>query len=190
MDEILKIVLNCNKKRMLLSHRDVKRICKIIATNNNYEGCDCEFKIVNLTDEECGGEVDDSDNHIIFYDEGIDCMINSDYEYMTAYESLDGTKIDFLNFAYLSVIFHEMAHVRQFKLIKSRNKSMETQLYRICEKLMNIKEFYDENYTLMLNEVNAFSKGAIDSLSVYKKMPLEYLSQNDRVRYASFTLYN
>ena len=187
MDEILKIVLLRNKQRKLLSNNDVKRICEIIIGINNYSGVDyVEFQKNDPDDENCGGRC--MDDHLVFYTDGIEKIMDETYKCIVSNFNLDGCKVDILNFCYLIIIFHEFAHVRQYELIGKGKGTLEEKLYLICHKLTRIRDFYNDNYVNMLTEVNAFAKGAFDAYSVYSKLPKEYLTEKDKIAYQTYSL--
>ncbi len=185
MNEILKIILQRNKERKLLTKNDVKRICELIAKANKLDNIQyVDFEKGSVTDPYTAGEC--HKDHITFYSDGIDKIIEEDSKDITSVHHFDGCKVDIYNFIYLSVIFHEFAHVKQNDMIDKRYNNLEGNLFYICDKLMNIKNFYNDNYQNFLTEVNAFAKGSSGAYNLYHQFPKDYLTDNDRTGYASF----
>ena len=180
MDEILKIVLNKNKQRKLLSNADVKRICNIIIQLKNYDDFTVEFKKEGSSDLTAGACFSDS---IEFYNNGIERFIEELYKDITANCVFDGNKIDVLNFFYLSIIFHEFAHVRQHRIVDFGYSSIEKRIYDMCFRMQNVDKFYDNNYLIFPCEVNAYNKGYIDAYNIYRRFPKNFLTANDKNNY-------
>jgi len=187
MDEILKIILLRNKQRKLLSQSDIKRIGQIIIGINNYTSVDyIAFEKCDPDDENCGGKC--MDDHLLFYTDGIEKIMDETYNCIVSNFNLDGCKVDILNFCYLIILFHEFAHVRQYELIDKGKGTLEEKLYSISHNLTRIKDFYSANYCNMLTEVNAFAKSAFDAYRVYSKLPKEYLTEKDKIAYQTYAL--
>ena len=184
MDEIFKIVLDRNKKRKVLSKNDIKRICEIIIGSNKfiYNPKICFEK---TTPYEDGSYAVATLDAVTFYLESLSEAQQSKYENITNNDVLDGTKVDYYNYIILDTIFHEFAHIAQFDSIEKGRNSIDTKLFSICKKLQSIKEFYDENYSTFISEINAYFKGLINSYLVYEKMPSDIITDNDKRIYAS-----
>ena len=188
MKEIIDILFERNKMRKLLTKSDVKRICEIIINHNHYDNINkVIFKNVCSDMDKCGGEF--IENRLYFYKEGIEASIEEDYSSMNKVNSLEGSKIDAYNYFYLTVIFHEFAHVRQDYLDKNDKNQLEAIFYQIENSLCNLPhDFYMENYENLPTEVNAFSKSSIDAYSIYQKLPKSYITDNDSCYYADYVL--
>ena len=188
MKEILELVLERNKERKLLTKKDVKRICELMIGINHYTNVQkIMFHKIDSEYEQCGGFFDGE--KITFYTEGIESIIEEEYKNISYSKDMDGSKIDAYNFLYLTVIFHELAHVRQDKIVNEGKNTLETELFSISNKLLYLPhDFYIENYDNFPIEVNAFSKGSLDAFQVYKKIPKPDLTENDYYNYASYTL--
>jgi len=187
MDEILKIVLLRNRQRKLLTKNDVKRICEIIKGYNCFYDIDSiKFENVDSTDSGCAGIC--SNDGIVFYMKGIEKTNDETYKKIRDISNIDGCKVDVLNFSYLSTIFHEFAHARQNKIVSEGKGSLEERIYKVCNKLGKIKGFYNKNYSIFLDEINAFAKSAFDTYNIYEKLPREYLTDNDKRAYQVYSL--
>ncbi|MBP5684193.1 MAG: hypothetical protein J6X02_02930 [Bacilli bacterium] len=190
MDEIIKLVLNRNKARKLLSTNDVRRICEIIKGKNNYFDFSIDFKDASNDGMITAGECD-SDS-IVFYKQGIEKILDDYYQEFITKNYFDGSKIDIYNFFYLSIIFHEFTHVKQRRTVEFGYNSLERKLYNISFRLMNLKDVYDNINYLFPTEVNAYSHGYFDAYNIYHKLPKDFLSKEDRQKfliYASNALF-
>lgn len=191
MDEIVKIVLQRNKERKMLTNSDVKRICNIFIGLSKIESVNeinFEFESPH---EGYGDYYWDSENKtgiISFYTETVEKALELKYRANISEHIFDGTKIDVYNWYYLNAIFHEFSHAKDRDLINKNKKSKEAKLAGIVEKLPAIRDFYETNYYDMPNEVKARNNGNLRAYEVYEKLPIEFLSNNDRLFYKFITL--
>ena len=193
MDEIIKIIFNCNKKRRLLSDDDVRKICFIILKKNKYNFVK-EVRVFknNPFDSECAG-VYQNGNILFFLDEVIE-LIHRSYENFSASYNIDGSAIDIYNYFYLGIIFHELAHVRQYAIINGKRNCLEKKLFSIFLNLSQNEDFYNENYYDILTEVNANNVALVTTNYLYSKLPKNFITINDYRCYQSslikLALYN
>ena len=184
MDEILKIVLERNKKRKVLNKNDIKRICEIIM--GMYK-CDPKYdvKFLKVSPDKDGSYGATFDDRVEFYLDTLATAQEIEYKYITTSYVLDGGKIDCYNFTTLEAIFHELAHVRQNMITDKGRNDLETKLFNNSYKLADINDFYKENYRNIPIEVDAFSRSLINSYKIYNSMPKDYLSESDKSVYAA-----
>ncbi len=171
MEDILKIIYICNKNRKILSKHDIKRICEIIIKEKKYDSY--VNKINFKSHEELDSVATYDGNELCFYKDGLELLKSI----TVSDANLNGSKIDLINYKILSTIFHEFAHVRQHIITNSYTD--ESRIYRICEKLYHIDNFYEDNYSIMLNEVNAFALGNLNAYKIYKNLPRGIITVND-----------
>ena len=179
MDEIIKIVLKRNKERKLLTPTDVKKICFIILNKNHYNFV--KNVVVfghNPNDENCAG-VYHGENIFFFFDGIINMLQNNVERFRNVYQ-IDGASVDLYNYFYLCIIFHELAHVRQYSIINSKHSSLEKKLFTMFLSLSKNRDFYNENYSNILTEVNANNVSIITTNYIYGKFPKNFLTENDR----------
>ena len=177
MDEIIRLVLRRNKERRLLNKNDMQRICEIIKGLNNLD-YDIDFKIKCEDNSDAAGCCY-SDN-IEFYKEGMEKYIEEHYDVFNSKFDYDGSKVDVHNFFILSIIFHEFTHAKQHRIRDFGYNSPEKKLFGICYRLMDLKTFYDDNYRRYSTEIDANSRGAINSYNVYRHFPKEFLTEKDK----------
>ena len=185
MDEILKLVQKRNQERKELTEQDIKRICHIMIQGKRYE----EYVEEVMYENECSGDLDTAGKYdgsnLYFYQEGLDRFIMTNYDALP--KNLDGTKVDFINFFTLVIIFHEFAHVRQ-TVMSNFKLNKESQLYAFNDKLHNIKDFYSDNYKIDLTEVNAWALGFLNACEFYHHMPKEIVTPFDMRIYMYYTI--
>ena len=187
MDEILKIILRCNKERMLLKPRDVVRICHIILKLKGYDFVkNVKVFSTNLSDSNCAG-VYYNENIFFFYDGLID-YIEKCCDSFTDHYQIEGSDIDILNYYYLCTIFHELAHVRQHYIKNSKYNSDEKKIFSLFYGLSHNRDFYKENYSNFLTEVNADNVSVMTVNYLYSKLPKNFVTTNDRKCYESAML--
>lgn len=187
MDEVIKIVLERNSERKLLTVDDVKKICFTILKKNGYNFV--KNVIVfdkNPNDEDCAG-VYHEENIFFFYDVVIN-MLESSVERFNQTYQVDESSVDVYNYFYLGIIFHELAHVRQYSIMNSKRSSLEKKLFTIFINLSHNRDFYDENYSDILTEVNANNVSLVTTNYIYSKLPKNFFTQNDRTIYQSLFL--
>ena len=181
MDEIIKLIIERNYKRKVLNNEDIKIISELIINLKKYNSYVSNINFSSKNEDKTVATYDG--NELCFYKKGLDylksCVINDG--------SLDGSKIDLINFQILSSIFHELAHVRQ-AIMMDYYYNNEAKIYRICEKLYELKNFYNDNYEIMLNEVNAFALGNLNAYKVYRNIPNNLINVNDKNVYKSIVI--
>ena len=189
MNEIMKIVLNANKERRILSDDEVKRICHIILNMGHHKlPYEIDFFPILTSDPECGAEC--LDKRIFFFRYGIEQTMEYGYQSLVDHLKMDGAKIDIYNYYYLFAIFHELAHARQHYLINFNPKKYESRMYKICQPYILQDKFYDENHNIFPTEINANNLAGLTVCNLYSKMPKEYVSDNDVLSYRLLTLQN
>lgn len=175
MEEIIRLIIERNIQRKVLNKNDIKRICEIIIKLKRYDEFvyDIVFKKSNDANEiaACYDGV-----YLTFYKE---IMERDSEDFVIELGEIDGTKTDIINYYILSTIFHEFAHVRQDKLRKN-NFSYESKIYRICELLRNDDIFTNQNYGIMLDEINAFNVGDINASKIYLSLPNNLVTKDDK----------
>ena len=187
MNEILKILIKRNRQRKLLTNDDVKRICHIIlrySISSNDKRI--EFYPIDILDEDCAGMC--LEKSIVFFNYGIEQLIDKCYQSLINNYSMDGAKIDIYNYFYLCIIFHELAHVRQHYIVENYRQKLEGKLFSICHDLAQDDEFYGNYYYDFLTEINANNMASTRVCNLYSKLPKEYLSQNDILVYQAIML--
>lgn len=187
MDEIVKIIFERNKERKLLKSDDIKKICFIILEKKGYRFVKhVETFPSNPKDSACAAVY--YDGHIFFFlNETLD-IIQDYFEKFSSRYNIDGASIDIYNYFYLSIILHELAHVRQNAIIKSKHNSIEKKLFSMFLSLSNNSNFYNENYFDILTEVNANNVSMVTANYIYSKLPNNFLSKNDWQSYQLFLL--
>jgi len=189
MEEILKIIIKCNKARKLLSVDDVKKICHIVLKNNGYSFVK---KVIvarsNPNDKDCGG-VFGNDMIVFFYD-GVIKLITKYSDDFTDMYQIDGTTVDILNYYFLSIIFHELAHARQQYLANSKYSSLEKRVFSMFLDLSKNKDFYETNYSNVLTEINAVNVSYMTTNYLYNKLPYNFVTTNDKISYNLSMLKN
>ena len=119
MDEILKIIVKCNKERKLLDTDDIKKICHIVIKRNKYDFVkDVMVAKAHPTDESCHGSF--YGDKIVFFSDGLIKALTEYVDKFTEAYQIDGSTVDILNYYTLATIFHELAHARQHYLINSK----------------------------------------------------------------------
>ena len=179
MDEILKIIIKNNKARKILSVDDVKKICHIIIKRNKYDF----VKHVNFTekhpdDEKCGGTF--CGDRIIFFYKGLMDILTNYADNFTDTYNIDGSTVDVVNFYYLVIIFHELAHARQHYLVESKKNSTEKKIFSFFHEIEIDRDFYEANYSNLLTEVNAVNVSNMTATYFYNKMPINFVSPQDK----------
>ncbi len=187
MDEILKIVLDRNKKRKVLSKNDIRRICEIIISKSNfYVVPNISFGTESTNNKSFAA--DTGLDEVKFYMPVLEESLENSYEEINTTSIFDGTREDYYNYRILEVIFHEFSHVRQNDKIIKGHSDIDTRLFYICDKLRAIKGFYSENYSLFSLETDAYARGFINSYLIYSRFPKEYMPERDRTSYASMVM--
>ncbi len=186
MDELLKIIIECNKKRKILGPDDVKQICDIVINNKHQLIKHIFFFNTNPSDSHCAA-VYYHDNLYFFMNETEE-LIDTCYQNLINKYQLDGAKIDVYNYFYLCIIFHELMHVRQHYYTKKNDGKLETKLFSMCLELSLNRQLYQSNYLNFLTEVDANNRASIKANSLYHHLPLEYISPNDLVAYDAIML--
>ncbi len=187
MDEIVKLIALNNLKRKVLHEYEIKKICEIIIKTKKYQYLVDKVKFKSDYDssnderESVAGLYDG--NNLYFYKKGLSLLEKLADEI----DVFDGSRVDKINFCILETIFHEFAHVRQLSMMNSYSGS-EAKLYRICNELGTKDDFYEKNYTIMLEEINAFTLGIINACRIYESLPKNIISMNDRNAYKCFTI--
>ena len=187
MDEIIKIVFNRNKERKLLTATDVKKICHIILKKKGYNFVK-HIKVFshNPVDSTCAGVYHD-ENIFFFYNEILD-MIQSNFEKFSSVYKIDGANADIYNYFYLNIVFHELAHVRQYARIDNNHDSLETRIFSMFLKLSSNRDFYEQNYSDILTEINANNVSLVTTNYIYSKLPRNFITKNDWQVYQSVLL--
>ena len=182
MEEIIRLLIERNTKRKILSKDDIKLICNAIISLKGYELY--VNKIIFLKSKNSDGETIAAYNgtELLFYADGLIKLIDTIDKRI-----LDGTKIDMINYYILSTIFHEFAHVRQSRMIDLYYCN-EAKIYRICDELRHDKHFCRNNYKIMLDEVNAFNLGELNANRVYQALPNYIITTKDKDMYRSFPI--
>ena len=187
MNEILKIILKCNRERKLLSGDDVKEICNIILKRNKYYFVNkIDILSHNPNDENCAGLY--HDDHLFFFFDGIVNMLQGYCDDTTDLYTFDGAKVDIYNFYYLTIIFHELAHVRQQYIMDTARSSIEKKIFTLFLNLSLNREFYQENYCNILTEINAENVALVTANYFYSQLPKNFVTKNDRKAYQLSTL--
>lgn len=187
MDEILKIIMRCNQNRELLSIDDVKKICYIVLKRNGYDFVkDVIMARKDPNDENCGGVF--YKDKIVFYYDGIINIITKYSDKFTELYHFDGSIIDILNYFYLIIIFHELAHARQHYLATGRHSSLEKNIFSLFFSLSKDDGFYDENYDNLLTEVNAKNVSFMTAIYFYSKLPRTFFTSDDYKSYQTSML--
>ena len=183
MEDIIKLIIERNTKRKILNREDIKFICNTIIRLKRYELAvlNIYFLPSNKESEDTIASYDGVD--LLFYVEGLKKI----EETMKEREYLDGTKFDLINYHILSTIFHEFAHVRQFIMMDNYSGN-EAKLYRICNELREIDTFVDENYDIMLDEVNAYGLGELNASRIYQSLPNNLVTVNDKNYYCRYVI--
>ena len=143
--------------------------------------------------------IDNKSSHVAYYDtKEKTIVLNSDKILEYCYKKANKTQLDYhvndkyytyyLNFYYISVLFHELTHAMQKMYYEKSNKeSLYAYLYDLCRllKFTNLA-FYDKNHDLLPMEIDAANNGLLKAyqLMTYTKLPgkevqvmhLEYLS--------------
>ena len=189
LNEILKIVLSRNINNKKLNKDDIRRICYIIIKKMKYE------KMVRrILFEKRNQKFDDvasfDGEDLIFYIDSNIELANKNYQdLLNKNMVIKGGLISYYNFEILNTIFHEFAHIRQDYLICRRVNNKEAEIYNICYKIVEkIKGFYQDNYEILLTEINAFNDGMLKSFNIYKNAPLDAVCKNDKEIYAKLLL--
>lgn len=186
MDEILKIIIERNKKGKVLSKSDIKRICQIIIGIHNFiESPKILFGSRDSLDPECSAIVLNGNIH--FYMDTLIKKMEEGYSSMPVKDELDGGKIPFYNYCILNTIFHEFEHIRQWDKIYKGHSDIDTKLFIISQLLKEIERFYDDNYEDFITEVDAIIRSEISSYLIYRRIPNEIFTENDKRIYASGT---
>lgn len=189
MDEIIKIIFERNKERKLLSSDDVKKICYLILKKNKYDFVkQVEVFSHNPKDPTCAGVYYD-ENIFFFYREIID-MLEKQFDNFSDMYEIDGANVDGYNYFYLSIILHELAHVRQYAILKNKHNSLEKKIFSIFLNLSNNRDFYSDNYHDILTEINANNVSIMTANHIYSKLPKNFLTRNDWRAYQSYYLKN
>lgn len=182
MDEILKIIIKCNKARKMFSVDDVKKICHIVLKNNKYDFIKkIGFAKKHPEKENCGG-VFLGDSIYFFYEGIINSLTLYADKFTEAYgEAFDGATVDIFNYYYLTIIFHELAHARQhYLVINSKHSSPEKKLFTYSFNLESDRDYYEENYDNLITEVNANNVAHMTATYFYNKLPLNFISRTDK----------
>ncbi len=176
MEEIIRLIIERNTQRKVLNENDIRRICEIIIKLKRYDEYVYEivFKQGNEANDEPAAAYDGV--NLTFYKNIME--IDSE-DFIIELGNIDGTKTDIINYYILSTIFHEFAHIRQDKLRKT-NFSYESKIYRICDLLRNDDIFIEQNYGIMLDEINAFNMGDINASKIYLSLPNNLVTKNDK----------
>ena len=175
MEEIIKLIIERNTQRKVLNKGDIKRICEIIIKLNKYE--DYVYKILFKTKDDIDEASATYDGvYLTFYKNGLE---EDSEAFIIDFGMIDGTKTDLINYYILSTIFHEFAHIRQFKLMDTKS-SYESKIYRICDLLRENDTFTHDNYGIMLDEVNAFNMGDINACRIYFSLPNNLVTKDDK----------
>ena len=187
MDEILKIIINANKERRLLDTPDVKKICDIVIKKNKYNFInDVIMAKKHPYKDNCAGSF--ASDKIIFFKDGILKYITEYADYFSDSYSIDGATVDVLNYSFLTLIFHELAHARQHYLINCKYDSFEKRLFSFFFELGKDRDFYDLNYDNDLTEINANNVSHITANYFYNKLPNNFVSPSDKTIYQLSTM--
>ena len=187
MDSILKIVMEANQKNKLLSDDDVRKICQIIIQKNNYDFIkNISFFPINILSENCSASY--YSDSIRFFEYGVMNLIDKCYDSFVNEYNLDSSKTAINNYFYLCIIFHELSHVRQHYLMDKYPNYFESKLFILCHKMIDNREFYENNYYSLLTEVNATNRGSVTAYNLYRSMPKEEITKNDLRCYSSILL--
>ena len=183
MEEILKLVLDRNKKRRVLSKSDIKRICEIIIGMNNYL---VTPKIAfehesSVSSDACADTVR---KKVTFYTDTLEETLESSYENV----KIDGGEVDYKNYIILYYIFHEFIHIKQLDDIARKKHDTATKLFNIDYEISRIKDFYNANYLLFPTEIQAHIMGELNTYKLYSKFPSEFISDEDKNFYAGLVM--
>lgn len=86
------------------------------------------------------------------------------------------------NFKLIQTIFHELQHINQGKLIKSGNVNLSI-INLIKEKILreNLPNYYDENYSIILSEVDAEYYGLQNMLNYFEQLGIKLNSKTKQI---------
>ena len=187
MDEILKIIIKCNKERKLIGPNEIKRICKIVLKNNKYDFVkNIMVFSVNPKDKNCGGLY--YDDKMMFFYEGIIDIITEYTNHFTERYKISASSIDIFNYYILTIIFHEIAHARQQYIANSKYDSFEKKLFGLFLDLSHNRDFYKANYDNILTEINANNVAYVTSNYLYSKLPFNFFTNEDKVAFQLNTM--
>ena len=189
MERIAKIVYERNKERELLTVVDVRKIYEIIIEKH-----DCKsINDVIFTRTELAKVA--SYYWQPYYKNGniLICM-EKVLEYLEDHYTsamnvkgcfFEGSKIDFYNWLYLGVIFHEFSHAMDYDRINKGRHDVCTEIADLSFDLVCNNKLYSNLYDYFPTEVRAYNQGNLDALKVYSMLPKEFVSDNDMAIYAS-----
>ena len=141
---------------------------------------------------------DDHANYLAYYDTSNNSiLLNNEKIWKYSIKNADKLKLDyhisdeyysyFLNFYYISVLFHELTHaIQNKKYDKAKQNSLYAYIYELCRLLQySDLSFYNKNHDLLPLEIEANNNGYLKAyqLMTYTKLPgkeaslmhLEYL---------------
>lgn len=192
MDEITKIVFEANKERRTLNLDDIKNICYHFVRRNGYKPLSnieiadrcriVEAGKVYIDNKQLGFYKREDNSVFYFYDTICDFSLDKANEFNSEY-SPEETTIDVLNYYFLTLIFHELVHVRQDYLAKSNYNGFEKKLFSIFNTFGNGDEIYDNNKYDIITEVNARNLSYILAFNVYSKLPKNFVTKYDKMVY-------
>ena len=121
MEEIVKLICKRNMERKILSKEDIKRICNIIIKGKNYEEYvkNIRFANVNPKDEDTAGMYDGED--LFFYGKGLEKFSDVNFDQLDT--TMDGTRIDYINFF---ILVCNLSHLRLSRIHKRFTRAKST----------------------------------------------------------------
>ncbi len=192
MERIAKIVYERNKERKLLTDDDVREIYGILIEINNCTSID--NIIISSRAKEISklfrtyAEYNYFLREIHVYKKSL--LANLEELYLNMKYSLDGTMIDYYNWEYLNVIFHEFSHAMDRDRSDKKKKDFGTKVYCATTNMQFYiprKEYYKNYYTYMPEEVCARNNGRIGALKIYNMLPNEFINMHDKIIYKQLT---
>ena len=180
MDEILKVILNCNKERRLLNGDDIRNICNVVIKRNKYDFIkDIKVAKKHPFKDDCAGTF--CEDELFFFYDGIVKFITENCDTFTDSYQVDSATVDICNYYFLSIIFHELAHARQHFLINRNYDSLEKRIFSFFFEMGKNRDFYEANYHDDLTEVNANNVSFVTANYFYSKLPFNFMTSHDKI---------
>jgi hypothetical protein len=190
MDEITKIIIEANKERRIINLDDIRNICYYIGKKNGFKPFN-DIKIsdkcsivdeegTRYTDENMLGFYNKSENALYyFYDTILDFSLEKANKFKNEY-SQEGTPVDVLNYYFLTLILHELVHVKQDYLVKSVYNGFEKKILSIFNEFSSGDEIYDNNQFDIITEVNARNESVVNAFNIYSNLPKNFFTEYDK----------